>query len=71
MAPSWELALDFDCEPKQKEYINQTKSDGVSLLYIINDSLEMCKVESGKMEIVPSNYSLMSLLRDVANQVMR
>ncbi|MCI6663540.1 MAG: hypothetical protein MSL09_04910 [Spirochaetia bacterium] len=71
MAPSWELALDFDCEPKQKEYINQIHSAGVSLLSIIDDILDMSKVESGKMEIVPSNYSLMNLLRDVANQVMR
>ena len=37
----------------------------------INDILDMSKVESGKMEIVPSNYSPMNLLRDVANQVMR
>ena len=64
-----ELALDFDCEPKQKDYINQIHSAGVSLLSIINDILDMSKVESGKMEIVPSNYSLMNLLRDVANVV--
>ena len=41
------------------------------MLSIIDDILDMSKVESGKMEIVPSNYSLMNLLRDVANQVMR
>lgn len=64
-----ELALDFDCEPKQKDYINQIHTAGVGLLSIINDILDMSKVESGKMEIVPSNYSLMNLLRDVANVV--
>ena len=64
-----ELALDFDCEPRQKDYINQIHTAGVGLLSIINDILDMSKVESGKMEIVPSNYSLMNLLRDVANVV--
>ena len=64
-----ELALDFDCPPRQKDYINQIHTAGVGLLSIINDILDMSKVESGKMEIVPSNYSLMNLLRDVANVV--
>ena len=50
-----ELALDFDCEPRQKDYINQIHTAGVGLLSIINDILDMSKVESGKMEIVPSN----------------
>jgi len=47
---------------KQKEYINYVLSSGKYLLSLINDILDLGKVESGKMELKPSVFSLKNLL---------
>lgn len=38
---------------------------------VINDILDLSKIESGKMEIVPVTYELSSLLNDVLNMVAK
>ena len=65
-----ELALEYECQPQQKNYIRQIHDSGKSLLAIINDILDFSKIESGKMEIVPVNYNLMKLLCDISNLIL-
>ena len=50
-------------------YSNNIKSAGNSLLVIINDILDFSKIESGKMEIIPGDYGLTSLLNDLVNLI--
>ena len=52
-----------------KKYAFNIKSAGETLLAIINDILDFSKIESGKMEIVPANYSLSSVLNDIYNMI--
>ncbi len=62
-----EMALREDLPPAAREYINQIKASGKSLLAIINDILDFSKIESGKMDIIIVEYELMSLVNDVVN----
>jgi signal transduction histidine kinase/CheY-like chemotaxis protein/HPt (histidine-containing phosphotransfer) domain-containing protein len=62
-----ELILREDTPPSVRENAAHVKQAGTSLLSIINDILDFSKIESGKMEIVPREYWLRSLLNDVIN----
>lgn len=47
---------------EQKDYINDIYESGNHLLKLINDILDLSKVETGKMELEPSEFSLYSLI---------
>ena len=42
---------------------------GKMLLSLINDILDMSKIEAGKMDIVPVNYSLKDLISEIVNMI--
>lgn len=50
-----------------REYAKNIQSAGQSLLSIINDILDISKIESGKLEIIPTRYELFSILNDCYN----
>lgn len=49
------------------EYIKNIQSASQSLLSIVNDILDISKIESGKMELMPVKYELFSVLNDCYN----
>lgn len=50
-------------------YASGINMAGHTLLGIVNDILDFSKIEAGKMEIIPVDYSLASMLNDLANMV--
>jgi len=46
----------------QRDYLNDVLESSKHLLSLINEILDLAKIESGKMELVPSNFSLKELL---------
>jgi signal transduction histidine kinase len=51
--------------PKLKAYTNSIRSAGKTLLQIINDILDLSKIESGKLEIEPDVVSIKSMFQDI------
>lgn len=56
-------------EKKIKDYSFEINNSGQILLSLINDILDLSKIESGKMEILPVEYDFSSLIHDVMNMV--
>ena len=52
-----------------KYYSGNVNSAGNNLLAIINDILDLTKIEEGKMDIVEVDYQLSSVLNDISNMI--
>ncbi len=64
-----ELIIAEDCSEIVRDYASDIKDAGLNLLSIINDILDLSKVESGKMELAEEEYSVHKLVEDSVNLV--
>lgn len=60
-----ELMLRTEITTEQKDYLINIKNSGNALVSIINDILDISKIESGKMELSPEDYDMNSMLKDI------
>ena len=56
-------------ESQIREYALDIQSAGQTLLSLINDILDISKIESGKLEIIPGEYDFSSLIHDIMNMI--
>ena len=61
-----EMQLEKELPPDTLEALDRVHSSGYLLLNIINDILDLSKIESGKMELTLVNYDVSSLINDTA-----
>lgn len=57
-----DLTLDTDLTSMQKDYLQTVKTSSQHLLTIINDILDLSKIEAGKLQLVNSFFSLRTTL---------
>ena len=62
--------LETRIEPKHLGFLQHIRTSGAHLLGIINDVLDLSKIEAGKMEIVPEFFSIAPVIDNVC-QVIR
>ncbi|MBQ9458983.1 MAG: response regulator [Oscillospiraceae bacterium] len=64
-----EMILRESGEEQIASYAGDIQNAGRTLLALINDILDFSKVEEGKMEIIPTQYDLSSVVNDLANML--
>lgn len=60
-----EILLDMDLAPKQKEIAQHLSDSGHTLLALLNDILDLAKIEAGKVDVETVDFSLQKLLDPV------
>lgn len=59
-----ELILQRNCDSVVNQYATDIKRSSKGLLNIINEILDISKIEAGKLEILEENYTLQNLLNE-------
>ena len=67
-----ELLAAAGCTAQQKRYIDLLHRSAATLVRTVNDSLDLSRIESGQMEVRPSEFCLISLIDEtIASFVAR
>ncbi|HEX7916165.1 ligand-binding sensor domain-containing protein, partial [Rudaea sp.] len=64
-----ELLLRTPLEAKQRGYAEAIQSSGQMMLRMVNDSLDLARIEAGKLELEDAPFDLHSLVAEVADLV--
>jgi|GEM_PF-1392357 len=63
------LALKTELSAKQRDYLTKIQSSANSLMGIINDILDLSKVEAGRLEIETTSFQLDQVMSDIATMI--
>ena len=64
-----EMIIRESTQESIRSYASDIRNAGRTLLSLINDILDFSKIEEGKMEIIPVQYELSSLINDLLNMI--
>lgn len=66
-----ELLMGSPLSDHQRDYLQKVQSSGRHLLMIVNDVLDLSKVEAGKLRIEETEFTLPSLLRTAVDTISK
>jgi signal transduction histidine kinase/CheY-like chemotaxis protein len=58
-----------DINPRQEEYLEDIRNSGLHLLELLNEILDLSKVEAGRMDLEPTPFSVPDALRQTVSLV--
>jgi CheY-like chemotaxis protein len=64
-----ELLLKTQLDARQRDYVQRLRASGRHLTHIIDDVLDLSKIEAGKLEIECARFTLQDVLSDVSGFV--
>jgi signal transduction histidine kinase/DNA-binding response OmpR family regulator/HPt (histidine-containing phosphotransfer) domain-containing protein len=64
-----DLLLDTDLDPEQREYAATARSSGEQLLAVINDILDISKIEAGHLELEERDFDLREVVETTSDVV--
>ena len=59
-----ELVLETQLTEEQREYLETAKQSARSLLSLLNDILDVSKIEAGRLELAPGSFSIYECVQD-------
>jgi signal transduction histidine kinase/CheY-like chemotaxis protein/HPt (histidine-containing phosphotransfer) domain-containing protein len=65
-----QLLIDKNPSPEQLRYLNAISQSADNLLVIINDILDIAKIEAGKMTIEQTNFSLQEVIAGIGEMLL-
>ncbi len=60
-----DLLLDTELSEEQRNYLETVKTSGMALIELINDILDISKIEAGKLELENIEFNLQDLLKEL------
>jgi PAS domain S-box-containing protein len=64
-----ELLLDTDLDPVQRHYVETVHRSGAQLLAVINDILDLSKIEAGRMPIETADFEVVTVIEDATASI--
>ena len=65
-----DLVLDSELTQEQREYLSDAKASAESLLALLNDILDLSKIEAGRLDLSPVSFSLAECVKEAASTLV-